>query len=161
MTTTNAQDVETGRAAAETGAASEAKPRRVGFKDVTWHEPGNWIRKESLQYVMERIGQNPDEGTGVLVVRYDPNCEIGVHYHKSDYCSIVVEGSIEISRVKHEVGSMRFVKAGTVYGPLIAGPEGCTVIDVFAVGNDPMSAVNIFVDMEKRRSPSRQPQSAD
>ena len=32
----------------------------------------------------------------------------------------------------HRVGSVRFVAAGTVYGPLIAGPEGTTLIDVFA-----------------------------
>lgn len=130
----------------------EGKPRRIGLKDVSWREPGNWTRQESLQYVMERIGQNPENGTGVLVVRYDPNAVIGVHYHDCDYCSVVVEGSIEISRVKHQTGSMRFVKAGTVYGPLVAGPEGCTMIDIFAVGNDPMSAVNVFVDMEQRRS---------
>lgn len=44
------------------------------------------------------------------------------------------------------------MKAGTVYGPLIAGPDGCTMIDIFAVGSDPMSAVNVFIDMEQRRS---------
>ncbi len=142
---------------AETNAP-EAKPRRVGFKDVTWHEPGKWTRNGSLQYCRERIGLDPDEGTGVLVVRYDPGCEIGVHYHNCDYCSVVVEGSIKISHVKHEVGSMRFVKAGTLYGPLIAGPEGCTVIDIFAIGTDPMSVVNVFVDMEQRRS--KRPQDA-
>ena len=149
-----------GNNAGNPGTTSETPARRIGFRDVSWHEPGNWTRGESLQYVMERIGQNPDGGTGVLVVRYDPNCKVGVHYHEADYCSIVVEGSIEISHVKHEVGSMRFVKAGTVYGPLIAGPEGCTVIDVFAVGNDPRSAINVFVDMEKRRSRPVQPGSA-
>lgn len=132
--------------------AHGAKPPRTGFKSVSWREPGAWTRQDSLQYVMERIGQDPENGTGVLVVRYDPNCVIGVHYHKCDYCSVVVEGSIEISHVRHAVGSMRFVKAGTVYGPLIAGPDGCTMIDIFAVGSDPMSAVNVFIDMEQRRS---------
>ena len=142
-----------------TEPGAQAKPRRIGFKDVSWREPGNWIRQDSLQYVMERIGQNPENGTGVLVVRYDPNAVIGVHYHQCDYCSVVVEGSIEISHIKHETGSMRFVKAGTVYGPLVAGPEGCTMIDIFAVGNDPMSAVNVFVDMEQRRSRPARPES--
>ena len=119
---------------------------------MDWHGPGDWTREGSLQYVMERIGQIPDGGTGVLTVRYDPNCEIGVHYHGCDYCSIVVEGSITISEVTHKAGSMRFVKTETVYGPLIAGPEGCTMIDIFAIGDDPTSAANTYVDMERRRS---------
>jgi len=137
--------------------ATDAKPRRIGFKDVSWIEPGQWTRNGDLQYVMERIGQDPEGGTGVLVVRYDPNCVVGVHYHNCDYCSVIVEGSIKIGHETHEVGSMRFVKAGTVYGPLIAGPEGCTAIDVFAVGNDPMSAVNTYIDMEARRAQNKQP----
>ena len=101
---------------------------------------------------MERIGVDPEGGTGVLVVRYDPGSRVDVHYHDCDYCSIVVEGSIEISHVRHEVGDMRFVKAGTVYGPLITGPEGCTVIDIFAVGNDPLSAKNTYIDLEGRKN---------
>ena len=33
----------------------------------------------------------------------------------------------------------RELARGTVYGPLLAGPDGCTVIDVFATG-EPGSA---------------------
>ena len=136
----------------ENPASGASQARRRGFKDVTWRDPGEWTQGEGLQYVMERIGLEPEGGTGVLVVKYDPGCKVEVHYHDCDYCSIVVEGSIEISHVMHGVGDMRFVKAGTVYGPLIAGPEGCTVIDVFAVGNDPLSAKNTYIDMEARKN---------
>ena len=69
-----------------------------------------------------------------LMVRYDPGSEVPVHFHDSDYCSLVVDGSIEITRKVHEVGSVRIVKAGTAYGPLKVGPQGCTVIDIFAAG---------------------------
>ncbi len=129
----------------------EQQPWRRGVKDVSWRDPGDWQQGEKLRYVMERIGLDPEGGTGVLVVEYEPGCKVDVHYHDCDYCSIVVEGSIEISHVIHKVGEMRFVKAGTVYGPLIAGPEGCTVIDIFAVGHDPMSARNTYFDLESRR----------
>ena len=54
---------------------------------------------------------------------------------------------IEVTRRNHEVGSIRVVNQGTVYGPLIAGPDGCTVIDVFATGvPDPsVTAMNTYV----------------
>lgn len=123
-----------------------------GFRDVSWKNPGDWTQGDGLQYVMERIGLDPEGGTGILTVRYDPGSRVEIHYHDCDYCSIVVEGSIEISRVEHGVGDMRFVKAGTAYGPLIAGPEGCTVIDIFAMRSDPLSARNTYVDLESRRT---------
>ena len=36
----------------------------------------------------------------------DPGSEVPVHHHPSDYCSLVVEGSVEVTRKLHEVGSV-------------------------------------------------------
>lgn len=68
----------------------------------------------------------------VAVVRYAPGAEVPVHYHDTDYLSIVLEGEIEVTRKLHSVGAVRMVKKGTAYGPLKAGPEGCRVVEVFA-----------------------------
>ena len=108
-----------------------------GQKMVTWDEPGEWIsnREGTLQYARFTLGVDErGAATTMLVVKYAPGCRVETHYHGADYCSIVVEGSIEVTRHTHEVGSMRFVNAGTAYGPLVAGPEGCTVVDIFATG---------------------------
>jgi hypothetical protein len=108
-----------------------------GQRMVTWAEPGAWNESpdESLRYARFALGVDENgAATTILVVKYAPGARIEPHYHGSDYCSIVVEGSIEVTRRNHEVGSMRFVNAGTTYGPLVAGPEGCTVVDIFATG---------------------------
>ena len=68
----------------------------------------------------------------VVVVEYAADTEIGVHAHASDYSSMVVSGRVEVTRRHEEVGSIRHVRAGTAYGPLVIGPEGATVVEVFA-----------------------------
>lgn len=73
-----------------------------------------------------------DDDPAVVIVKYPPNRVIPVHAHDTDYCSVVVEGSVEVTRRVERVGDIRIVKAGTAYGPLVVGAEGCTVIDIFA-----------------------------
>lgn len=68
----------------------------------------------------------------VLLVKYPPNWEMPAHSHPTDYCSIVVGGSIQVGKRWHHTGSVRFVKADTIYGPLKTGDEECDVVDVFA-----------------------------
>lgn len=125
--------------------------RRRGFKDLSWKSSEAWQQGEKLRYFRERIGVDSENATLILVVDYEPGCVVGVHYHDCDYCSIILEGSINISHVDYGVGHMRFIKAGTVYGPLIAGPEGCTVVDIFAVGNHPEAARSTYIDLQSRR----------
>jgi hypothetical protein len=67
----------------------------------------------------------------VFIVKYGPDYLNPAHSHDTDYCSIVIEGSISIARKKFDRGAIRFVKAHTTYGPIIAGPEGATVIEFF------------------------------
>jgi hypothetical protein len=68
----------------------------------------------------------------VSVVKYAPHAEVPVHYHDTDYVSIVLDGEIEVTRKLHRIGDIRMVKKGTAYGPLRAGAAGCTVFEVFA-----------------------------
>jgi quercetin dioxygenase-like cupin family protein len=116
------------------------KDQVKGQRLASWDEPGEWTcgPSNNLRFFGQPMGLD-DKGaaTLVLVVKYEPGCEVAPHYHDSDYCSIVVDGSIEITRRHHGVGSVRFVKAGTVYGPLRAGPEGCAVDDGAGGGNTP------------------------
>jgi hypothetical protein len=124
--------------------------RKKGQRTFTWDEPGEWkhdpVKKLSYCSVPLSADERGTPAT-LLVVKYEPGSQVGPHYHHSDYCSIVVEGSIGVTRKNHEVGSMRIVNAGTVYGPLVAGPEGCTVIEFFVTGApDPaLSPANTYV----------------
>lgn len=101
----------------------------------SWTETSDWQENQELNLRFKSIqfGSQGQESQAVLI-EYAPGSAVPAHHHPSDYCSIVVKGSIEITRRRHGPGSIRVVKAGTVYGPLRVGEEGCTVIDVFAAG---------------------------
>ena len=129
----------------------EPAPRgKKGQRSFTWNEPGEWsydpVKKLSHSTVRLSIDEN-GAGTTIVIAKYEPGAVVGPHYHHADYCSLVVEGSIEITRQEHTVGSMRVVNAGTTYGPLVAGPKGCTMVDIFATGAaDPsLSAMNTYL----------------
>jgi quercetin dioxygenase-like cupin family protein len=113
--------------------APERTPKGQFF--YTWKDTEDWVDVPELRlrYKSLPFGSEGEETRAVLV-RYDPGSEVPVHHHPSDYCSLVVEGSVEVTRKLHEVGSVRIVKAGTAYGPLKIGESGCTVIDIFAAG---------------------------
>jgi hypothetical protein len=67
---------------------------------------------------------------------FPPNCTVSAHTHDCDYAEIILEGSQQVGRTWYQVGDIRTVKAGTVYGPLTAGPQGATVLVVMATSND-------------------------
>jgi len=52
--------------------------------------------------------------------------------HGSDFVMFYIEGGQTVGDQWFEAGDVRVVKAGTVYGPITAGPEGSTVVLVFA-----------------------------
>ena len=127
-------------------AAAEPKlPRRGQFFtswDAPMPDPGEISGKlEGLHPTMEGrstdvnsvwydFGTETNPGR-VFIVKYGPGYVNNAHSHDTDYCSIVIEGSIEIARKTFGRGSIRFVKAETTYGPIIVGPEGATVIEFF------------------------------
>jgi quercetin dioxygenase-like cupin family protein len=124
--------------------------RKKGQRFLTWDEPGEWKHDPRLKLSYASVPMAEDE-TGaagmVLIVKYEPGSRVEPHFHHSDYCSVVVQGSIEVTRRNHEVGSIRIVNAGTVYGPLVAGPEGATVVEFFATGvpDAGLSPLNTYV----------------
>jgi mannose-6-phosphate isomerase-like protein (cupin superfamily) len=115
------------------GVVADAAHRPVkgqwhfSLEDPPWTEgPGGQGR-----FTAYPLGDD-DHGPMVVLVEYAPGVTIGVHHHESDYFSLVVSGAVTITRRSEAPGSIRLVKAGTAYGPLVVGPEGCTVLEVFA-----------------------------
>jgi hypothetical protein len=76
-----------------------------------------------------------EDSPSVYKVIFPPNSTVGSHSHESDSADIFVEGSQKINGRWYYAGDIRVVKGGTVYGPLVTGPEGATVLVVFANGN--------------------------
>ena len=62
----------------------------------------------------------------VFYVRIAPNAATPVHWHPSDTVYIVRRGELRVpGEETYREGDVRWVRAGTVYGPEAAGPEGC------------------------------------
>lgn len=91
----------------------------------------DWIGGASGRFAAFPLGDGEGDPV-IVVVEYAPGTVIPSHHHESDYFSMVLRGDIEITRRRESPGSMRYVRATTVYGPLVVGPEGCTVLEVFA-----------------------------
>jgi hypothetical protein len=128
------------------GASAEPQLPRRGQYFTSWEAPMPEVgevagKLEGILPSMEGGSTNVDSvwydfGTAenpgrVFIVKYGPNYLNPPHSHDTDYCSIVIEGSISIARKTFERGAIRFVKAETTYGPIIAGSDGATVIEFF------------------------------
>lgn len=89
-----------------------------------------------MRRVAYRIGDPEDERAPLVVqVVFPPGHRVEPHTHDADYTEIILEGSQQVTRRWHHAGDVRIVRAGTAYGPLIAGPTGVTVLIVFRSGS--------------------------
>lgn len=136
-------------------SSDSSRPRRRQ-RHVDWRAPETWSHHSTLALKSGRywIGDEA-EGNRVLlaIIDYEPGAEVDAHAHLVDYASVVLRGSIEVTRKVEGVGSMRLVDAGTGYGPLRAGPEGCTVLDIFAMGDSDASAITAQYLRQEKADP--------
>jgi hypothetical protein len=91
----------------------------------------DWVQGPGGRFVAFPLGAG-DHDPIVVIVEYAPGTTIGVHHHRSDYYSMVLAGSMEVTRREESPGAIRHVKAETAYGPLVVADVGCTVLEVFA-----------------------------
>lgn len=106
--------------------------------DTSWEQLGFLDLPNGARTSRFVVGDEDDpEAPVVFRVSFPPGCEVAAHTHDCDYCEIILEGSQQVTRRWHHAGDIRIAKAGTAYGPLIAGPEGCTVLVIFTAGNCP------------------------
>jgi hypothetical protein len=82
----------------------------------------------------------------VLVFTLPPNFVGKIHWHPADTVYVVRRGVFTVEgEGKFEVGDIRWVKAGTVYGPEGAGPDGCDVM-LIAAGAFPLPTYDPAVE---------------
>jgi quercetin dioxygenase-like cupin family protein len=108
--------------------------RNHGHYRTTWAE----LSRSGLAGVVNArltVGSDP-ESPSIWRTVFPPGCTVSPHTHDCDYAEIVLEGSQVVGRDLYEAGDIRVVKAGTVYGPLTAGPNGATVLVVMASSSD-------------------------
>lgn len=117
----------------------EAELERRGHMVTSWDDLGSVTPEangiETYQY---RIGlPSSDASPTVFKAHFPPNCRVEAHTHACDYSEIILEGSQQVSGKWLHKGDIRIGLANKGYGPLIAGPEGVTVLVIFATGNWP------------------------
>ena len=79
------------------------------------------------------LSVDPEYGATAVAMDYTPGFTIPNHHHTVAHLEIVVEGEIEVSGRTEKPGDLRFVPKDAIYGPLIAGPQGAKVIEVFPI----------------------------
>jgi hypothetical protein len=114
---------------------------RTPAQPVRWHLETSWdelvLHDSGRGSVHRRVPVGlPDDETAPLIIRakFEPGHRIEPHTHACDYVEIIIEGTEEVTRRWRSAGDVTVVKAGTVYGPLIAGPDGVEKMLVFRDG---------------------------
>lgn len=117
----------------------EAELDRRGHIVTSWSELGSLTLEQSGAVTSQyRIGRpSSNASPTVFRVEFPPDCRIEAHTHACDYSEILLKGSQKVSGKWIHEGDVRIGLANQAYGPLIAGPEGVTVLVIFADGNWP------------------------
>ena len=112
--------------------------KRRGHIVTSWDEIGSIELPTTAVATMYRIGL-PDEESSPTVFKmwFPPGCTIEVHTHACDYSEIILEGSQKVGNKWLYPGNIRIGLANRGYGPLVAGPEGASVLVIFADGRWP------------------------
>lgn len=75
--------------------------------------------------------EDSDAATVVFIAQWPAGCRVDAHTHESDYCEILLKGSQKVGATWFHEGDVRIARAGHIYGPLVAGDEGCTIALIF------------------------------
>jgi hypothetical protein len=101
-------------------------------RDTSWDELGFFDMPGDAKISSFVLGDADDVDAPVVFSGwYPPGSRTEPHHHVTDYAEIIIEGTQQIGRTWHGPGTVRIVEAGTAYGPLVAGPEGCRTIVIF------------------------------
>ena len=100
--------------------ATEQTTTRIRPSDVDWelfHDPHG---RPTTPVRMLKT-----DGPSFLETKFEPNFEIGHHWHPFDTLYIIMDGNMTIGPEGNFVpGDVRWIKAGHHYGPEISGPNG-------------------------------------
>ena len=100
----------------EGGELLEVRPQLCGGRRVAGH-----LR------IIERSA-----GRVVVHTRYDPGLVIEKHSHLADEVIYVLEGELRVGERVCPAGTALVLERGTPFGPVIAGPRGAVLFEVFS-----------------------------
>ncbi len=97
------------------GRRIEVRPQLHGDRRVAGH--------------LRIIEESPERV--VVYTRYDPGLVIERHSHLSNEVVFVIEGELRVDDRICPAGTTIVLERGTPFGPLVAGPEGTVLFEVF------------------------------
>lgn len=109
--------------------------RDIFAGDIAWM-PG---QDAGIAYARFRLDEDNPHTPTVIISKFEPGVRVAPHTHDTNYFEYIIEGEQTVGKTKFGKGDVRLASAGTGYGPIIVGPEGCTVLIVFADGSQAMT----------------------
>jgi hypothetical protein len=88
--------------------------------------------EENLTTSFFLLGKRENNPVGVAVLRMGPDFVLQRHAHDCNRFEILVQGSLSVGDRVLKVGSVMITEPGELYGPHIAGPEGCTTFEILS-----------------------------
>ena len=78
------------------------------------------------------MGERKDNPPTVVALRLPPNGVLPRHAHDCYRFEVVVQGSLDVGDRILTPGDVMVSPPNSLYGPHIAGPEGCTTFEIFS-----------------------------
>jgi anti-sigma factor ChrR (cupin superfamily) len=101
--------------------------RDIFAKDIAWGRGTS----DGIQYARFLMDEDDSSSPLIVLSKFEPGEVVEPHTHGTNYFGYVIEGQQTVGKVTFGPGDIRLVKGGTGYGPIVVGPEGCTVLIVF------------------------------
>ena len=101
--------------------------RDVFAKDIVWGKGTG----EGVDYARFLMDEDDTSSPLIILTKFAPGEVVEPHTHGTNYFEYVISGEQTVGKTSFGPGDIRFAKAGTGYGPIRIGPEGCTVVIVF------------------------------
>jgi anti-sigma factor ChrR (cupin superfamily) len=67
----------------------------------------------------------------IILSKFEPGSRVEPHTHMTNYAEYIIEGEQTVGKTVFRKGDVRLAKGGAGYGPIVVGPEGCSVIIMF------------------------------
>lgn len=113
-----------------------AAPTAPGTRIVTIHNDTNWVGDGGIRFDALFFGRHNDPESPVAVfLKADRNVAdriAGERIHDTPVLLAVVAGTAQIDGQWFIPGEMQIVRAGVPHGDLVVGPEGATLLMLFA-----------------------------
>jgi ChrR Cupin-like domain len=95
-----------------------------------------WLRTREQQNadgsrsaVLNRIVAS--EPMFVSYTRYEPGMMLARHSHRADEVIFILEGEVRVGEQLWTEGTVAILEEGAFFGPLVAGPKGALLFEVF------------------------------